>query len=151
MTATTFPIATATRTARPTGTASPVLKAGAVAGAVAAVATTAVAVVAKAIDVPLEAAPKTADAAQAIPMYGFAMGTLLSTAIGIVIAVALARWTKRPGATFVAVTLVLTAVSFAGPATTGYATTATRFVLDLTHVVAAAIVIPAIARRLRTA
>jgi hypothetical protein len=43
---------------------------------------------------------------------------------------------------------VLTVVSFAGPITTGYATTATRLVLELTHVVAAAIVIPALAWRL---
>jgi hypothetical protein len=114
----------------------------------AAVATTAVAVIAKAVGVPLMAAPQTADAAQAIPMTGFAMGTLLSTAIGTVLAVVLARRAGHPVRIFVAVTAVLTVVSFAGPITTGYATTATRLVLELTHVVAAAIVIPALAWRL---
>ena len=45
------------------------------------------------------------------------------------------------------VTTALTVVSFAGPITTGHATTATRLVLALTHVAAAAIVIPMLAAR----
>lgn len=141
--------ATPTRTrARSTLATTPVWRIGALAAIVAALATTAVAVLAKALGVPLMAAPQTADAAQAIPMSGFAMGTLLSTAIGTVLAVVLARRAKRPAQWFVAITAVLTVVSFAGPITTGYATTATRLVLELTHVLAAAIVIPALAWRL---
>lgn len=125
----------------------PVWRVGALSGVAAALATTAVAVAAKAADVPMLAAPQTEDAGRAIPMSGFATGTLMATAIGTSLAVILARRVKRPAATFVVVTVVLTVVSFAGPLTTGHATTATRVVLELTHVVAAAIVIPVLARR----
>jgi len=126
----------------------PLVLVGAVAGAVAAAATTLVAVAAKAVDVPLEAAPRNADAAKEIPMSGFATGTLMMVAVGIVIALLLAWKAKRPARTWVITTVVLTVISFAGPISTGHATTATRLVLGLTHVVAAAIVIPAIAHRL---
>jgi hypothetical protein len=145
MTTTFKPTLTGTRAgARP----GPIVLAGAVSGLAAAAATTAVALGAKAIDIPMMAAPQTATAAEAIPLYGFAQGTITATVIGTLLALALARWARRPAATFVAITVVLTVVSFAGPITTGFATTATRVVLALTHVVAAAIVIPAIARRL---
>ena len=127
---------------------TPVWRVGAAAGVVAAVATTLVAAVAKAIDIPMMAAPKTAEVGRVIPMSGYAMGTLMCTAIGIILAVVLARRAKRPAATFVVVTSILTVLSMAGPITTGHATTATRLVLGLTHVVAAAIVIPALAHRL---
>ena len=135
---------TTSTTSKRTATRS-LWKVGASAGAVAAVATTAVAVVAKAVDIPMKAAPQTAEVGRNIPMNGYAVGTLMCTAIGIVIAVALARWSRRPAQLFVGVTTVLTLASFSGPITTGHATTATRLVLALTHVVAAAIVIPAIA------
>lgn len=145
-----------TTTIAPTFTATPIRSArtipvwrvGAVAGLAAAVATTAVAVVAKAIDIPMKAAPQNAAAGRAIPLGGYAMGTLMCTALGTVLAIVLAWRAKRPARMFVVITAVLTVLSFAGPITTGHATTATRLVLSLTHVVAAAIVIPALASRL---
>jgi hypothetical protein len=121
------------------------LRVGVVAGVLGAAAATAVAVVAKAAGVPMMAAERGAAAAEDIPMYGFAIGVLVSTAVGIVLAAAIGRWVKRATATFVAVTVALTVVSFFGPITTGHATTATRLVLELTHVVAAVIVIPLLA------
>ena len=145
MTATTAPRITV-RPSRVDLAHAPVWLVGAAAGVVAAVATTLVAVAAKAADVPMRAAPRTEDVGRAIPIEGFALSTLGCTAVGVVLAVALVRWAKRTARTFVAVTMVLTLVSFAGPVTTGHATTATRLVLALTHVVAAAIVIPAVAR-----
>lgn len=146
-------MSTLTSTLPPTAAESrrssaPVWRAGAVSGAIAAAATTAVAVGAKAVDIPMLAAPRTEEVGRAIPLSGYATGTLLATAIGTLLAVALLRWTKRPAPVFVGVTTLLTVLSFAGPVTTGHATTATRLVLALTHVVAAAIVIPAVARRL---
>lgn len=137
-----------TNPSRATGAPVALARTGAIAGAAAAVATTTVAVIGKTLDIPLEAAPRTADAARVIPLSGFAMGTLWSTAIGVVLAIALARWARRPARTFAIVTVVLTGASLAGPISTGHATTATRLVLELTHVVAAAIVIPALAREL---
>ena len=118
------------------------LPTGLVAGVLAAAAATAVALVAKAAGVPMAAAPRGAAAGKDIPMWGFAMGTLMSVAIGAVLAAAIARWLHRPVRDFVAVTVALTLVSFFGPITTGHATTATRLVLALTHVVAAAVAIP---------
>jgi hypothetical protein len=130
--------------------AHPVLLAGAVSGVIAAVATTAVVLAAKAVDVPMMAAPQTASFGEEIPLGGFATATLMGAAIGTILALALARWARRPARTFVITTLALTVFSFSGVITTGYATTATRLVLALTHVVAAAIVIPALTRCLTT-
>jgi hypothetical protein len=127
-----------------------VIGVAALSGVAAAVAATAVAMVAKAADVSMQAAPRSAEVGKDIPMSGFAVSTLGCVAIGIVLALALRRWAKRPAATFTVVTLVLTGLSFFGPVTTGHATMATRLVLSLTHVVAAAIVIPAMARTLPT-
>ena len=67
---------------------------------------------------------------------------------GAWIALALSRWAKRPARTFLVVTVALTVASFASPLIAEDATTATRLVLELTHVVAAALIIPPIAYRL---
>lgn len=135
-------------TRRSVSSPTPLWRVGLVGGVAAAAATTVVALAARAVDIPMMAAPNAATAAKTIPTTGYAMGTLMCTAIGTVLAIALARWTPRPAQLFVAATIALTVVSFAGPITTSNATTATRLVLALTHVVAAAIVIPALARRL---
>jgi hypothetical protein len=57
------------------------------------------------------------------------------------------RWAPRPRAMFVTTTVVLTLVSFL-PAVTADTDTATSVVLCVTHVVAAAVVIPMLASRL---
>lgn len=124
---------------------------GAIAGVLGAAAATLVAYGAKALDVPMMAAPQTASAGEPLPMAAFATSTLMATVIGVLLALGLLRWAPRPRATFVVVTVVLTVLSATGPITTGYATTATRVVLMLTHIVAAAIIIPIIARRLPAA
>jgi peptidoglycan/LPS O-acetylase OafA/YrhL len=116
-------------------------KSGAIAGAGAAVATTTVAAVARAADVPLEVG------GQAIPIAGFAQLTLVGALVGIVLAVVLSRRASRPRRTFVVTTVALTALSVI-PDVTANATSATRLVLALTHLVAAAIVIPALASKL---
>jgi hypothetical protein len=142
------PKTTTTASASTSRRVRPVWQVGGAAALVAAVATTLVALAAKAVDVPMKAAPRTEEVGRAIPMSGFAISTIMCTAVGVLIALALYRWATRPARIFVAVTVLLTLASFAGPITTGHATTATRLVLALTHVVAAAIVIPAVARRL---
>jgi hypothetical protein len=75
--------------------------------------------------------------------------TLLGAALGVLLAKALVRWTAQPARNFVAATVALTAASIV-PDLTVDASTASRLVLIATHVVAAAIVIPALARRLST-
>ncbi|QXC59899.1 hypothetical protein KSP35_16160 [Aquihabitans sp. G128] len=117
-------------------------------GLVAACATTALVAGAKAVDIPMVAGPRNDAAGKVIPTAGFFSGTLMFTVIGLLIAAAIVRWAKNPSRTWTITTVVLTAVSFAGPATTGHASLATHVVLYGTHVLGAAIVIPVVARSL---
>jgi len=127
----------------PTTRLRPLWLVGALAAIVAAVATVAVALGAKAIDISLDVD------GDEIPVPGFAFGTLLGSAVGTGLAIALARWAKRPARTFAVITVVLTVLSLI-PVVTADADTATQVALVLSHVVAAAIVIPALTRRLST-
>ncbi len=140
MTATTL-TRTAVRPEARTVSNRQVRRAGAVAGVVASVATTAVAVAADAIGVPIKIA------GDAIPMAGFAQLTLFFSAVGIVMASVMARRAAHARHMFVSTTLALTALSFV-PDMLADAQTATKLTLILTHVAAAAIVIPALASRL---
>src|SRR5690606_12131859 len=97
MTATAAPATvptTATATTDPAAVAgprtTPLWRTGVVAGAAAALATTAVAGAALAAGVPL-----TVEGEQ-IPLVGFAQITLLCTAIGVLLAKGLSRWSSRP-------------------------------------------------------
>jgi hypothetical protein len=142
-------INTGTDTASPTSTtdlttSTPrprLLKAGAIAGAGAAVATTAVAAVARAADIPL------AVAGEEIPLAAFAQLTVIAAAIGVVLARVLSRRARRPRHTFTRTTIALTAVSLI-PDVLVDATAGSKIVLMLTHVVAAAIVVPVLAKRI---
>jgi hypothetical protein len=107
----------------------------------AALATVLVAAGARAADVPL------AIDGEEIPIAGFATMTALWSVVGILMAAGMARWLPRPRATFVGTAVVLTALSFV-PSVTADTDTATSVVLVVTHVVAAAIVVPALASRL---
>jgi hypothetical protein len=116
-------------------------RSGLLAIAAAAAATALVAATARAADVPL-----TVDGEQ-IPVAGFATMTVLACSIGLLLAVALARWAPQPRAAFVWAAVALTCASFILPLIAD-TDTATKVVLVTTHVVAAAIVIPAFARSL---
>ncbi|MDX6276789.1 MAG: hypothetical protein QOJ72_917 [Nocardioidaceae bacterium] len=131
---------TITRNAPATSTTS-LWKPATVAGLGAAAATAAIAVVAHTAGVSLEVG------GEPIPPSGFATMTLLAVVLGFGLAVALRRWAGNPRQTFVRATIALTALSFV-PDLLVSASSATRLTLMATHVVAAAIVIPAIARRL---
>jgi hypothetical protein len=114
---------------------------GALAGVVASGATAAVAAVASAADVSLKVS------GEAIPVIGFAQVTFVASLIGTIIAIAVSRRASRPRRAFVRTTIALTLVSVV-PDMLADAHTSTRLTLALTHVVAAAIVIPALASRL---
>jgi hypothetical protein len=107
-----------------------------------------VAAVARAADVPLEVASSSDAAPEAIPVSGVAVLVVIGGIVGVVMALGTNRWATRPARAFVVATTVLTAVSFVAPLIAENATTATRVVLELTHLVAAAIIIPPIAYRL---
>jgi peptidoglycan/LPS O-acetylase OafA/YrhL len=84
-----------------------------------------------------------------ITAASFAIGVLFSSFFGVVIAVALARWAKRPARTFQRAAIVLAAGSLYAPFT-AHTDTATKYVLAVGHVVAAAVIVPLIVRALRT-
>ena len=138
MTATVSP--TTTTSAR-TESVPSLWRPGTVAGGLAAVATSVVAAVALAVDVPLEIA------GEPIPLLGFAQMTLVCTLLGVLIAKGARRWASHPQTAFVRITVALTALSLV-PDLTADATTATIVTLMLTHLVAASIVIPRLAARL---
>jgi hypothetical protein len=82
-----------------------------------------------------------------IPVSGFASLTVLFSLVGLVLAVALRRLAKHPRRAFVRTTVALTALSLV-PDVIVDAALSTKLLLMLAHLAAAAIVIPAIARRL---
>lgn len=103
---------------------------------------TAVAAVADAAGVPL------AIDGEVIPLAGFAQMTFLGAVLGGLLLAGLNRWSVAPRRRFLQITVALTALSCA-PSLALPPDTATRAVLVATHVVAAAIVIPVLARRAR--
>lgn len=111
-------------------------------GAVAAAATTLTAVVARAAGVDL------AISGEEIPLAGFPQLTMVGALLGLVLAKVLASRVRRARTMFVRVTVALTALSIV-PDLTIEATAASKVVLIFTHLLAAAIVVPALASRLR--
>jgi Family of unknown function (DUF6069) len=107
----------------------------------AAMATTVAAAIARGAGVSLEID------GEPIPLLGFTQLTLLFSAIGVLLAVALRRWAASPKRMFLAVTVILTALSIV-PDLLISATVATRLTLMATHLMAAVIVIPLVAGRL---
>jgi hypothetical protein len=118
---------------------------GLVAALAAMVATTLGAALAQAVGVDFEVP----DGGETIPLAGFAVVTGFFSVVGIVIAVALLRWSARPAERFVWTAVSLTAISLVPPLLSG-ATTATTTALLGLHLVAATVMIPTLARSLRT-
>ena len=81
-----------------------------------------------------------------IPVSGFAVLTVLCSLVGLALAAVLARRARHPRSTFVRTTVVLTAPSLV-PDLVVDAAPATKVLLMVTHLVAAVIVVPALARR----
>lgn len=151
MTTTTFPSASASASASVANdytTSTPTVAAtrprlwtaGLGAGVVAAAATTVTAVAANAAGVPLTIQ------GEAIPTMGYAQLTLVGAVLGMLLA-RLARRFAHPRSAFVRITVALTALSVVPDALVD-ATVASRLVLAATHLVAAAIIVPVLARRL---
>ena len=109
------------------------------------VATTPAAALAQAVGVDFEVP----DGGETIPLSGFAVVTGFFSVVGIVIAAALLRWSARPAERFVRTAVTLTAISLVPPLLSG-ADTATITALLGLHLVAATVMIPTLARSLRT-
>ena len=111
-------------------------------GAVAAVASTGLAAAAHAAGVSLEVG------GQMIPFAGFAQMVLLGAVLGGLLAAALNRYSAQAHRSFVRATVALTALSCV-PSVALPHDAATKIVLVTTHVVAALIIVPALARQTR--
>jgi hypothetical protein len=129
-------------------TTRPVWAVSVLAGAAASVATELYGLAARAAGVPMAAAGVGARTAGPITVGMFAMGTLICTFWGTILAVLLARYATRPARTYVWVTVVLTAVSLIAPLTAHDTATSTKAMLAVAHLIAAAIIIPTVTRRL---
>ena len=118
---------------------------GLIATLAAMVATTLAAALAQAVGVDFEVP----DGGETIPLAGFAVVTGIFSVVGVVIAVALLRWSARPAKRFVWTTVSLTAISLVAPLLSGANTATTTALLGL-HLVPAMVMIPTLARSLRT-
>lgn len=127
----------------PTATArrQPVWRYGVSAAVAASVVTTALAAIASAAGVSFEID------GEPIPLLGFTQLTLVFSLIGVGMAAVMARTARRPRSTFVRTTVALTAVSCVPDLTFGFDAASAATLIAL-HVVAAAVVVPAIASRL---
>ena len=126
----------------------PVSATGAIAALAGAAVLYAYGTLAQALDVPLRAGEIGARHAQAITPASFATGVVFCTVAGTILAMVLARCATHPARAFLRTSLVLVAISLVFPLAASHAATTTRLTLALGHLIAAAIVIPIIARRL---
>lgn len=106
-------------------------------------------IVARAIGVPFNVAlPGTGVEPAAIPATGLAWAVAELGLIGIIIAVCLARFAKRPRSTWKRTAWSLTALSCVPSLVAVTDSYATNIMLVVSHLVAAAVIIPIIAARL---
>jgi hypothetical protein len=89
------------------------------------------------------------DGGESIPLSGFAVVTALFSAVGVVIAAALLRWSARPAERFVWTAVSLTAISLVPPLLADANAGTTAALVGL-HLVPAAVMIPTLARSLTT-
>ena len=118
---------------------------GFIATVAAMVATTLAAALAQAVGVDFEVP----DGGETIPLSGFAVVTGFFSVVGIVIAAGLLRWSARPAERFVQTAVTLTAISLVPPLLSEANIATTTALLGL-HLVAATVMIPTLARSLRT-
>ena len=85
---------------------------------------------------------------ETIPVSGIAFVTGVFSIVGVVIAVALLRWSARPAERFVWTAVSLTAISLVPPILAA-ASAATAATLIGLHLVAASVMIPTLAKSLR--
>jgi hypothetical protein len=125
--------------------ARPLLVTGLAATVAAAAATTVVAALAQAAGVDFEIP----DGGEKIPLSGIAFVTSVFSVVGVVLAVAMRRWSSRPADRFLRTAVVLTAASLVPPLVSGAAAATVAALIGL-HLVAAAVMVPTLTRSLRT-
>jgi hypothetical protein len=126
-------------------TQRPLWQVGLAAALVAAVVSVLVYVAARAGGVPMELTEVFEDRFARMPVTNMALAALLEGGIaGTLLAAACRRWASRPRSAFLALAMIGLIASFVLPVISD-ASTATKIVLSLSHVVVAAIIVPALA------
>ena len=126
----------------------PVWVVSAVASTIALVATELYGLAARLAGVPMAAAGFGQAKAGPITAGSFAMGVVICAFWGTVLAVLIARFVRRPARVYLITTIALTAVSLLAPLSAADTATSTKLTLAGGHIIAAAIIIPAVTRRL---
>jgi hypothetical protein len=116
-------------------------------GAIALVVIEAYGAAARAAGVPMTAAAFGAHHASTVGAGALAFGVALGVFWATVLAAAFGRFTTRPARAFGVTTMTMLALSLTGPLT-AHAATSTKLTLVCGHLIAAAIIIPAVTRRL---
>lgn len=132
---------------RTTATAGPVWKVAGLASLGGLVVAGVYEAIVRAAGVSFEMGASAADS-KPVPAGGFVGFTAMVAVAGILLAVALARWAKRPGRTYAVTAWTVVALSLALPFLPPYMDGDTRVVLVLSHLVVAAAVVPVVAKRL---
>jgi hypothetical protein len=128
----------------------PLWQVGAVTALVAAVASVIVYAAARAAGVPMELTEVFEDTFRRMPVMNMVYASLLEGGIaGTALAAACRKWTSRPRTWFLALAMIGLAASIVLPIVSD-ASTATKLVLSFSHVVVAAIIVPALALALPT-
>ncbi len=120
----------------------PIWKHGLAAAVVAAIVTTVLAAIASAAGVSFGQGTD-----ETIPLPMFTILTLVFSLIGVAVAAVMARKARRPRTTFVRTAIALLVLSFIPDLTFGFDAASAATLIAL-HLVAAAIVVPVLARRL---
>jgi Family of unknown function (DUF6069) len=137
------PMSTATFLAR-----RPVWQVSYLSGLAASVAVEIWGLAARAVGVPMRAAGLGSQHATSITAGMFAMGTMVVTFWFTFAVILMARYAKNPGRTYLRAALPLLAISLAVPLTAADTAISTKLTLAAAHLIAGAIIIPAVARRL---
>lgn len=103
---------------------------------------------ARAAGVPMRAAGLGSQHATPITVGMFAMGTMVVTFWFTFAVILMARFAKNPKRTYLRTALPLLALSLAVPLTAGDTAISTKLTLAAAHLIAGAIIIPTVARRL---
>jgi len=103
----------------------------------------------RAAGVPMRVAGLGSPHATAITVGMFAMGTMVVTFWFTFAVVLIARFARDPRRVYLRTALPLLVLSFAPPILAADTATSTKIVLAVAHLIAGAIIIPTVARRLR--
>ena len=126
----------------------PVWQASYLAGLAASAVVEAWGLAARAAGVPMRAAGLGSHHATPVTVGMFALGTMVVTFWFTFAVVLMARFSKNPRRTYLRTALPLLALSLAVPLTAADTATSTRLTLAAAHLIAGAIIIPVLARRL---